>query len=55
MELNFDIEKYRRPNDTSKEWKLRKLFIEKYHWKFSEDRLLCLAQCFVNVETLGCR
>lgn len=50
-----DIDKYRNKNETEKEWQLRKLFIEKYMDKYDEDRLLCLAQCYVNIETLGCR
>jgi hypothetical protein len=46
---------YRSPNDTEKIWKLKKQFIEKYKDKFEENYLLCLAQCYVNTETLGCR
>jgi len=51
----LDIEKYRNPNETEKEWRLKSQFIEKHCHKFDEDRLLCLAQCFVNIETMGCR
>jgi hypothetical protein len=50
-----DINKYRNPNETEKEWQLKKTFIEKYRDLFSEDRLLCLAQCYSNIETMGCR
>ena len=50
-----DIEEYRNPNETEKEWQLKKIFIEKYRDLYSEDRLLCLAQCYSNIETMGCR
>jgi hypothetical protein len=50
-----DINKYRNANETEKEWQLKRLFIEKYKEKFDEDRLICLAQCFTNIETMGCR
>jgi hypothetical protein len=53
--MSFDCEKYRNPRETNKEWLLRKMFIEKYKDQFSEARLLCLAQCYVNIETMGCR
>ncbi|CAF0833683.1 unnamed protein product [Brachionus calyciflorus] len=47
--------KYRKHNETEREWQLRKLFIERHIDKYNEDRLLCLAQCFVNIKTMGCR
>ena len=50
-----DISKYRNRNETDKEWQLKSMFIEHHFDKFDEARLLCLAQCYVNVETLGCR
>jgi hypothetical protein len=54
--MTSNLEKsYRNSTDTEKIWKLKKQFIEKHKDKFDEDRLLCLAQCFVNIETLGCR
>jgi hypothetical protein len=53
--MSFDINKFRDPNETEKVWKLKKMFIEKYQGTFDEKRLLCLAQCYVNIETIGCR
>jgi hypothetical protein len=50
----MDVKKYRNANETEREWQMKKLFIEKYHDKYAEARLLCLAQCYVNIETLGC-
>lgn len=49
-----DIESFRQPWESDEHWFLRKKFLT-CHWdKFSLDRLLCLAQVFVNVEFLGC-
>jgi hypothetical protein len=51
----LDIESLRNPNETDKEWRLKKKFIQRYTGKFENDRLVCLAQCYVNIETMGCR
>jgi hypothetical protein len=51
----IDLDKYKNPNETEKEWRLKSQFIEKHKDKLSEDRLVCLAQCYVNIETMGCR
>ena len=53
-EEDISLEKFRKPDETEKEWKLKKLFIEKYHDQFSEARLICLAQCWSNIEAYGC-
>lgn len=53
--MSFDINIYRDSNETEKVWQMKKMFIERYKDKYEEKRLLCLAQCYVNVETLGCR
>ena len=53
--MSFDISKYRSPNDTEIEWQYKKLFIETHVDKFEEKRLICLAQCYSNVERLGVR
>ena len=49
------IAKYRKQHETERVWQIRKLFIERHKDKYSEERLLCLAQCFVNIQTMGCR
>jgi hypothetical protein len=51
----MDVNKYRNPNETEREWQLKKLFIEKYHDQYDESRFLCLAQCYANIQLLGCR
>lgn len=52
---SLNINNYRGVNDTDKEWQLKKLFIETHQGKFDEKRLICLAQCYANIERLGCR
>lgn len=48
-------EKYRNQYETDREWNLKKMFIEAYKDEYDEDRLICLAQCYANIETMGCR
>lgn len=55
MSRNTEIVKYRRHNESDRQWNLKKIFIERYINQYDEDRLLCLAQCFVNIQTIGCR
>jgi hypothetical protein len=52
---SFDFSKYRSPNDTDIEWQYKKLFIETNHGKIEDKSLVCLAQCYSNVERLGVR
>lgn len=49
--LNF--EQYRKPFELDDYWELKKEFLEKYHDEFELDRLLALAQIFINIEVLG--
>ena len=49
-----EIEKYRTEHESSVEWNLRRAFLEAHQEKYSEDRLICLASCFINVECYGC-
>ena len=53
--MTFEIEEYRHENETEREWALRKRFIERYHDEFDHDHLLCLAQCYANIKTMGCK
>ncbi|CAF0727504.1 unnamed protein product [Adineta steineri] len=46
---------YRLSTESTKQWDLRKRFLEKYWHQYDEDRLLCLAQCYVNMRCLGCK
>ena len=49
------ISSLRNHHESNVEWQLRKKFL-KAHWNnFSEDRLICLASCYVNVKCYQCR
>ncbi|XP_022205388.2 uncharacterized protein LOC111062001 [Nilaparvata lugens] len=52
---DWDIEKYRSGFDADDHWKLKKSFILANKDKYPEERLVCLANVFYNVEFLGCR
>jgi len=55
-ERPIDFEKtYRLETESKKQWELRKQFLETYWDSYDEDRLLCLAQCYVNMRSLGCK
>uniref|UniRef100_A0A8D8WQZ6 G patch domain-containing protein 2 n=1 Tax=Cacopsylla melanoneura TaxID=428564 RepID=A0A8D8WQZ6_9HEMI len=47
--------KYRSNHEPKEHWELREKFLEAHKDKFDEDRLVCLAQVFYNVEFLGCK
>lgn len=47
------VEKYRKLWEIEDHWVLRKEFILAHKDKYDLDRLLCLAQMFVNIETMG--
>ncbi|KAL5011750.1 hypothetical protein ScPMuIL_010301 [Solemya velum] len=50
-----NIEELRGPYESNVEWNLRRLFLEEHKDRFPEDRLVCLSNCFINVEMYGCR
>lgn len=51
-----ELEAIRQPHESNKEWNLRRGFILAHREKdFSQNRLLCLAACFVNCECYGSR
>ncbi|CAG0881327.1 unnamed protein product [Darwinula stevensoni] len=54
FDQGWDIEKYKSVYEPDDHWELRKAFMEMHKDKFPEDRLVCLANCFVNMEILGC-
>ncbi|KAL1417470.1 hypothetical protein MTO96_000569 [Rhipicephalus appendiculatus] len=49
-----DLERFRQPWEPNEHWAMRREFIRRHWNRFSENRLLCLAQTFVNMELLGC-
>lgn len=49
-----DIERFRQRWESDEHWAMRREFILQHRGRFSENRLLCLAQTYVNMELLGC-
>ncbi|XP_038217838.1 uncharacterized protein LOC119836536 [Zerene cesonia] len=52
---NWDVEKYREEHESEDHWQLRRAFIERWKENYPEERLICLAQVFANIEFMGCR
>lgn len=55
MADTFDPDKYYSPYEPKHHWELRKKFLVQNMGRFSEERLVCLAQTFANIEFMGCR
>lgn len=55
FDTDWDVEKYRREYESEEHWQLRKRFMEVHKDKFNEDKLVCLAQVFTNMEFMGCK
>lgn len=55
FDTTWDVEKYRREYESEEHWMLRKRFMEKHKNTYSEDKLVCLAQVFTNMELMGCK
>lgn len=52
LELEM-FENYRNSYESDHEWNLRKAFIMAHHDKLPENRLICLANCFINSDIYG--
>lgn len=52
---DWDVEKYRRDYESEEHWQLRKRFMDMHKDKFREEKLVCLAQVFTNMEFMGCK
>lgn len=50
---NSDSKFQQKPYELDDHWKIKEAFIERYKDEIPENKLLCLAQLCVNVETLG--
>lgn len=55
FDVNWNIDKYRDVHESDEHWQLRRAFLVKWKNDYPEDRLVCLARVFTNVELLGCR
>uniref|UniRef100_A0A0A1WSM1 NF-kappa-B-repressing factor n=2 Tax=Zeugodacus cucurbitae TaxID=28588 RepID=A0A0A1WSM1_ZEUCU len=52
---DWDIDYYRADHESEEHWQMRRHFMELHKDKFPEDRLVCLAAVFTNMEFMGCR
>lgn len=51
-----NVDEYRREHESDVEWNLRRHFIVAHcDLPVTENRLMCLANCFINVHCYGCR
>ncbi|KAK3107472.1 hypothetical protein FSP39_015313 [Pinctada imbricata] len=55
METVKAVEKFRNPYESDHEWKLRRDFLIANYGSFSDDRLVCMSNCYINSEEYGCR
>lgn len=52
---DWDVEDYRTEYESEEHWELRRDFMLAHKDRFDEDRLVCLAQTFINMEFMGCK
>jgi hypothetical protein len=52
---DWDVDHHKTEHECDEHWELRRNFMLAHKDKFPEDRLVCLAQVFTNIEFLGCR
>ncbi|XP_060873748.1 partner of xrn-2 protein 1-like isoform X1 [Metopolophium dirhodum] len=55
FDTSWDVDKYRSEHEYEDHWQFRRQFLVAHQDKFPEDRLVCLAQVFFNIEFLGCQ
>ncbi|XP_050669238.1 uncharacterized protein LOC126968325 [Leptidea sinapis] len=53
--VNWIVDKYREEHESDEHWLLRKAFMERWKNNYPEERLVCLARVFTNMEFMGCR
>ncbi|XP_037071074.1 NF-kappa-B-repressing factor-like [Pollicipes pollicipes] len=54
-DTDWDVEKYRNDHEPPEHWRLCRTFMEAHKASYPQAQLVCLAQCFANMEFLGCR
>ncbi|XP_072937624.1 uncharacterized protein [Epargyreus clarus] len=54
FDANWNVDKYKEEHESDDMWELRKAFLLKWKNDYSEERLVCLARLFTNIECLGC-
>ncbi|XP_071522017.1 uncharacterized protein [Panulirus ornatus] len=51
----WNIESYRTAYESEEHWALKRDFMKAHKKRIPQDRLVCLAQVFANIEVLGCK
>lgn len=54
-DTTWDINTYRQGHESDEHWQLKRDFMEAHKCRIAEDRLVCLAQVYQNIELLGCK
>ncbi|XP_076047133.1 partner of xrn-2 protein 1-like isoform X2 [Oratosquilla oratoria] len=54
-EAHWDVEKYRSPYESEDHWFLKRDFMLAHQDRIPEERLVCLAQVYFNIELMGCK
>ncbi|XP_050359063.1 uncharacterized protein LOC126779193 [Nymphalis io] len=55
FDMSWEVDKYKEEHESDEHWLLRKSFMERWKTDYPEERLVCLAQVFANIEFMGCR
>ncbi|XP_047541476.1 uncharacterized protein LOC125074242 [Vanessa atalanta] len=55
FDVSWEVDKYKEEHESDEHWLLRKAFMERWKNDYPEERLVCLAQVFGNIEFMGCR
>ncbi|KAM8703343.1 hypothetical protein ACLKA7_008031 [Drosophila subpalustris] len=53
--IDWDVEDYKTEYESEEHWELRRDFMLAHKDRFDEERLVCLAQTFINMEFMGCK
>ena len=54
-EILKEVEKLRNPYESDHEWRMRRDFMIVNYEGFPTDKLVCMANCYINIELHGCR
>ncbi|KAH8310242.1 hypothetical protein KR044_000163, partial [Drosophila immigrans] len=52
---DWDVDDYKTEYESEEHWELRRNFMLAHKDRFDEERLVCLAQTFINMEFMGCK
>ncbi|XP_032596703.1 partner of xrn-2 protein 1-like [Drosophila grimshawi] len=52
---DWDVDEYKTEYESEEHWELRRSFMVEHKDRFDEERLVCLAQTFINMEFMGCK